>query len=175
MKVGIISDTHDNYPNFIKAMEIFKKEQIALLIHCGDWVSASTFMFFDSLTKDFPVPVKSVFGNNEGAIKRIVESNLRLERSIEFPETLVLETKIADQTLAVFHGQDRAITQALIQSGSYDLVFTGHTHKPLIEKVGNTLHLNPGTICFDRESRFNNEYTIGIYESDTQEARIVNL
>jgi len=36
MKIGIISDTHDNVWNIDKVIEIFKEKGIKTLIHCGD-------------------------------------------------------------------------------------------------------------------------------------------
>ena len=175
MKIGILSDTRDHFVNLKKALKIFKAEKIKLLLHCGDWVSASILEYFDFLNRDFQVPVKSVFGNNEGAIQRIIERNYRLKKPIEFAPNQVLEFKVKKKKVAMYHGQDDAITKVLIQSGLYDVVFTGHTHRPLIKQVKKTLHVNPGTLSFDREGRFNKEHTVAIYKPSLNQAQIIHL
>ena len=36
MKIAIVSDTHNNWPNFQKAIDWINKEDIQLILHCGD-------------------------------------------------------------------------------------------------------------------------------------------
>ena len=36
MKIAIISDTHGNVPNFKKAVNWLNKENISMILHCGD-------------------------------------------------------------------------------------------------------------------------------------------
>ena len=36
MKIAIVSDTHNNWVNFKKAIDWIKKENIQLILHCGD-------------------------------------------------------------------------------------------------------------------------------------------
>jgi len=38
MKIGIITDKHDNLPNIKKAVEAFNMEKIDLLLYVGDFV-----------------------------------------------------------------------------------------------------------------------------------------
>ncbi len=46
---------------------------------------------------------------------------------------------------AVYHGTQQERRNSLIQSGKYDVVVCGHTHRILNSRVGKTLVLNPGT------------------------------
>ena len=62
MKIGIIADTHDNLPQIKKAVEIFNREKIELVLHAGDFVSPFTFLEFKNLN----CSLKGVFGNNDG-------------------------------------------------------------------------------------------------------------
>ena len=41
MKLGIISDTHDNLPAIAAAVEIFKKARVQAILHAGDYVARS--------------------------------------------------------------------------------------------------------------------------------------
>ena len=36
MKIAIISDSHDNWPNILTALKFIEKRGIDLIIHCGD-------------------------------------------------------------------------------------------------------------------------------------------
>ncbi|HCL90984.1 MAG TPA: YfcE family phosphodiesterase, partial [Candidatus Atribacteria bacterium] len=49
MKIGIISDTHDNLPKIKKAVGIFNREKVELVLHAGDFVSPFTFLEFKNL------------------------------------------------------------------------------------------------------------------------------
>ena len=39
MKIGIISDTHDDVDNTNKAIDIFKENDVKAVIHAGDIIS----------------------------------------------------------------------------------------------------------------------------------------
>ena len=43
MKIAIISDTHNNWPNFKKAIEWIKKEKIKLILHCGGYSKSGNY------------------------------------------------------------------------------------------------------------------------------------
>ncbi|MDQ3807347.1 MAG: metallophosphoesterase family protein, partial [Thermoproteota archaeon] len=47
--------------------------------------------------------------------------------------------------IAVYHGTDFRKREALIQSGKYNVVVYGHTHKVENKLVGKTIVINPGT------------------------------
>ncbi|NIO23209.1 MAG: YfcE family phosphodiesterase, partial [Candidatus Aenigmarchaeota archaeon] len=42
MKIGIMSDTHDQTRRVRKAVDIFNKEKVELVIHCGDIIAPFT-------------------------------------------------------------------------------------------------------------------------------------
>jgi uncharacterized protein len=62
MKVGVISDTHDQIENILKAVELLNQEKVELVVHCGDWVAPFTLKFYHALK----CPIKGIFGNNDG-------------------------------------------------------------------------------------------------------------
>lgn len=102
-------------------VEIFIKNNIEAIVHCGDWVSPFTLEYFDSICEDLRVPIHSVFGNNEGDVKRIIERNAKLENPIHFTSTQTLELQFDDRKIIVYHGQDKTITNAIIKSQIYDV------------------------------------------------------
>ena len=42
MKLGVISDTHDNVPAVEAAMDRFEAVGVESVVHCGDFIAAST-------------------------------------------------------------------------------------------------------------------------------------
>jgi putative phosphoesterase len=49
MKIGIISDTHDDIENVQKAIEIFKAEGVNYVIHAGEYVFPGVVKEFEKL------------------------------------------------------------------------------------------------------------------------------
>jgi uncharacterized protein len=174
MKIGVISDTHDRLENIIKAVQIFQKNGVSLIIHCGDWSCPFTLEFFDSQNITH-IPIKSVFGNNEGDIKRIIERNAKLQTPIEFTSKQTLELTIENRKIVVYHGQDKVILNALISCQNYDAIFTGHTHDIRNEINGKTLILNPGTTSQSSHSKIINQSSVAIYDSSKNSAEIIEF
>ena len=167
MTVGIISDTHDNVKNILKAIKIFNKEKVSLVIHCGDWVSPYVVDFFKGLRCE----IISVFGNNEGYKQRFITLG---GKNIKFHNVCV-ELNVDNRKVAVYHGDAKPLTGALIDSQKYDAVFTGDTHVPLIEKKGKTLHVNPGTVCGEANGKIMNKSTVAIYNPQKNTAKLIRF
>ncbi len=169
MKIGVISDTHDQVENILKAVDLLNKEGVELVIHCGDWVAPFTLAFY----KNLKAPIKGVFGNNDG--DRFLHP-IRAKKfgvNIEFEER-ILSLVIEDRKIFVYHGDYGEVTNALVACGTYDAVFHGHTHKRVNELVGKTLSLNPGTFMpmTDEETK---GASFAIYDSSDNSARFIDL
>lgn len=144
MRIGVISDTHDHLENIDRAIALLGEQRIDLLCHLGDWVAPYAVDEVVREARKLPVPVKGVFGNNDGEIFLIVSKNPH-EWGVDFGHhTLAFEA--GGKRIVLYHGTDPRITEALARSGEYDAVFVGHTHLPRNEVVGRTLVLNPGTL-----------------------------
>lgn len=177
MQLGIISDTHDRLESLAKAIEIFKKEQIELLVHCGDWVSPFTIEFFDRYCQKvgLKVPVKSVFGNNEGDIRRMMDRNSSLSNPIEFTSKRTLEFIVESKKIVVYHGDDQTLLTSLTASKLYDIVLTGHTHMPRNENINGVLVINPGSTCFAANSKIIDKASVAIYDSNADLGRLIEF
>lgn len=160
MKIGIISDTHDHLDNLRKAMEVFKNEEVSYLIHCGDFVAPFTLPILSQLG----VPFLGVFGNNDG------ERLLLRERSKDFGEIKVHPAflELEGRKLVIMH--EPALQSALANSGEYDAVLVGHTHKPEIIE-GKCLIINPGEAC----GWLTGKATVAILDLIAMKARLVEL
>ncbi|MDD3656819.1 MAG: metallophosphoesterase [Atribacterota bacterium] len=134
MKIGIIADTHDNLTNLKKAVEIFNKEKIDLLLHAGDFVSPFTAREL----KNILCPFAGVFGNNDGD-RLLLQQKFQQIGSI-YPEPFKINAN--NRTLIMFHKND--VIKELAKSQQYDIIIYGHTHKVDYYKEGKTTVINPG-------------------------------
>ncbi|MFZ2193490.1 MAG: metallophosphoesterase [Candidatus Moraniibacteriota bacterium] len=172
MKIGIISDVHDNGPNLLKAIDVFKKKEVEIIIHCGDWGSpGATWLFMNNCD----IRTISVFGNNDKDLYRFFTYKEKynwdkLEYHGEFAN-LELEGK----KIAVYHGNVGEITEALVLSGKWEVVISGHDHVSNIESVNGVLHINPGTINCLKAGKIENDFTVAIYDLGENQAEIIKL
>lgn len=175
MKIGVMSDTHDRLEEVEKAIKLFQKEKVELIIHCGDWVSPFVPQFIYSLKPKLTISIKSVFGNNEGDHFRFFERKKKENWNIEFyKESFDLE--IDGKKIVVYHGSSKLLIDGLVNCGEYDAMFQGHTHEIVNEYIGKTLHLNPGTTSgYVRGGIVTNNKTVAIYNSGNNKAEIINL
>ena len=160
MKIGIISDTHDNMNAIRKAVELFKEEEISLLIHAGDFVAPFTIALYLKIGCDFV----GVFGNNDG--DRILLNKQSEGRIHNAPH----EFGFGGKRFIVTHYPD--VVDVMAASGTVDLVVYGHTHEPVVKNVGKkTLVINPGECGGWSAGRS----TVAVLETERMEARIVKL
>lgn len=171
MKIGVLTDTHDQYHNTRKAVTILNDQKVALVIHCGDWVSPFTLKFYEGLT----CPIKGVFGNNDGDRFRHTTKFAARDAHVDVTyEERFMSLDLDNRKIAVFHGDYREITDALITCGAYDAVFHGHFHIAENKMVGKTLSLNAGTLM-DVTSDTVKGASLAIYDTATNSARIITL
>lgn len=64
MKIGLISDTHDNIQNILKAVREFKSRCVDIVLHAGDFVSPVAIESFTG------IKLVGVLGNNDTDIPR---------------------------------------------------------------------------------------------------------
>ena len=159
LKLGIISDTHDNVPAIKKAVAYFNTTAVELVIHAGDYVSPFSFKPLRELSCEFV----GVWGNNDG-------DKLALTR--------VSEGKIKDSFVALERGGSRILVghyfealEALAKSQVYDLIVYGHTHEAEIRREGKTLIVNPG----ECGGWLYGKSTVALVDLDSKEAQLVSL
>lgn len=172
MIIGIISDVHDNLRHLDKAIARFKKEKIELLLHSGDW----TCPFTMGMYRELCLPIKGVLGNGDADIEKFQYQlqnkfqGLDLELSERF-----LNLSIDNNRIAVFHGNDENLINMIIESQLFDLFCYGHTHKAKIEKIKNTLVINPGQLVGVYFPDKNVPLTIAIYDTGSKKGEIISL
>lgn len=140
MKIVIISDIHNNEVNLKKVLDFCGREKIEIIICCGDLAAKDTL---DFLCDNFSGTVHYTFGNMDTDQLRSFEladkyKNVNIYKKFG-------ETEVENKKIALVHYPNAA--RELCQTGKYDFVFHGHTHKPWEEIVGSCKMLNPGNVA----------------------------
>jgi hypothetical protein len=163
MIIGLISDTHDNIHAIKKAVEKFNQERVELVLHAGDYIAPFTAEHF----KPLDAHMIGVFGNNcaETELLKKVYSKVGAEIRGYFTEVEAGNLKIA-----LLHGHRRQDVEKA-ETGGYDVVVTGHTHRAKIEKRNGVLYVNPGEAC----GYLTGERTIAFLESERRIAWLGDL
>jgi len=119
--VGVISDSHGLIrPEALKALR-----DSDLIIHCGDVGDPSVLKALRTIA-----PVRAIRGNNDhgGWADRLPERDL---------------VSIESQFIYVLH--NLAELDLDLAASGVTAVLSGHSHKPVIERRGGVLFLNPGS------------------------------
>ena len=157
MRLGVMSDSHDNLVLIRKAVRFFNEEEpVDAVVHAGDFVAPFSVR---ELAK-IKVPFYGVFGNNDGerhgingVMPQIVAPPLHLE--------LGGRRIVVTHDLAKLPGADRAAA---------DIVICGHTHKSLVQREKNLL-VNPGELG----GWLTGKCTVATIDLDTTNVEIVYL
>ena len=139
MVIAIMSDSHDNLENVRRALDMIQNHRASMIIHCGDLVAPFTLR---ELAR-FPGPVHWVLGNNDGDPYMLTRISLTEFNTVE-PHGALGRLSIEDTSIAFIHSEEMGY--ALAHTGDYDLVCCGHTHVHRLEKIKDTILLNPGDI-----------------------------
>jgi putative phosphoesterase len=155
MRVGLISDTHGLLrPEVIDALQ-----GVALILHAGDVGDSAVLAELEMIA-----PVKAVWGNTDGwDLRRLLSE--------------VVDVELEGRKVTVTHGHQLGSPTPRAIASRYpdaELVVFGHSHQPVIERVGSVLAVNPGSAG---PARFNLPITVAIamLTKDLIEARLVTL
>lgn len=163
MKFAIISDSHDNEPNILKALQYIQAQNIKTIIHCGDVCNPESLgLFINNFSGDFYV----CFGNGDYQQDEFYELESAYKNLHVVGE--VGNLTLNNLKIAWNHYPARALE--LGATGQYDLVFYGHDHTPYEKTVGATKVLNPGTLAGLR-----NKATFAIYDTQIKKPQLIIL
>ena len=129
MRILVLSDSHGCVDPMQQCVELVQPQAI---LHLGDcWRDA------ERLAERYPdIPMEHVPGNCDCRSEEPAEKLLFLE----------------DCRVLICHGHTCGVKTSLLTAGlkaeqdHLDAFLFGHTHKPLVDKRGRTLFLNPGTV-----------------------------
>jgi putative phosphoesterase len=165
MLIGVISDSHDNLPLIEKAVQILNDQKVGMVLHAGDYVAGFVIPKFKALNCQFI----GVFGNNDG------DHELLKKRFSETTNCTIhdrfAKINLDGYKIALLHGHETELLDAIIESGYFDAVIQGHSHSKGIEQKGKTLTINPGELC----GYLTKNPTFAILDTVEQKARIIEL
>lgn len=193
MKIGIISDIHSNIYGLRAVLKELKKTDF--IICAGDIVGYYTFVneVFEEIKKN---NIQTILGNHDGYLLGMIpESQNPITRlPLDFtkknilPENIAylekiknakIELDIDGLKIKMYHGspwqefEDYVYPDsdfAKFENIGADLVILGHTHWPVIKKIGRTLVVNPGSCGQPRD--YDSRSSYGIFDTRTKEATI---
>ncbi len=141
MRVIVISDTHDNKVFFDRLKKWIESNEVYTALHAGDHVAPFTIEWAEEagIKKMY-----GVLGNNDGEY-RLLHHRYQ-ERDWVLKDYLNV-FELEGIKIALTHGTDMDMPFILAESGRYDIVIFGHTHRIYQDYIGETLLLNPGEAC----------------------------
>ncbi len=163
MKIGLISDTHDNFKTIESAVKKFREKRTDYVLHAGDITTPEAVEAFAGLK------IIAVLGNNDLDKKGL---NTAFEKIGGELRGELCEIEEDDLLIAVYHGTDFRKRESLIQSGKYNVVVYGHTHKIDNKIVGKTIAINPGTA---NGWFFGYNATAAIFDTVKKDCDFINL
>ena len=136
MKIGVVSDTHNNLKNIEIIINLFNDIKVPIVIHTGDIANAYSLKQFSKLNSE----LIGVYGNNdrnELGIKEVaIKNNFKFQ---EPPSRLSL----LDREIVIFHEPEN-IDQFLSENKLINVVLYGHTHRYENNTKNGVLYFNPG-------------------------------
>ena len=161
MRIGVVSDTHNNLKSVRQIVEIFNSEEVDRVVHTGDITKGSTLALFS----DLQAPLFGVFGNND--VERQGLDEVISECGFTYAEHY-LDLDWESRRVVVVHDPfDLNHIQA-----DYNLVLHGHTHMYRADKPDqNKLIFNPGE-CAGHMKGLN---AVGIVDLDDLNTEILKF
>ncbi|MBO9596690.1 MAG: metallophosphoesterase [Cohnella sp.] len=135
MKIVVISDTH--MPRMSKKLPARLIAELAdadAILHAGDWTSADVYPMLTAYA-----PTYGVLGNNDGPELR---KKFGLKKLLRFEGCTI--------GLVHGHGTNKSVaTEAraveAFRGQQVDVIVYGHSHTPVLKRIGQTIVLNPGS------------------------------
>lgn len=137
MRLGILSDNHGRLDPVRRAVDIFRREQVDGVAHCGDLGGPETIELLAGFAIWF------VWGNTDTPSRTwrpVIEAC-----GAVWPDAIPVLIETGGKRLALFHGHEHGF-DAACRSQSYDYILHGHTHVAADHQAGRTRIINPGAL-----------------------------
>lgn len=145
MRIAVLSDTHGHVGHCREAVHLLEQLDVQTVLHCGDIGSAAVVDLLSGW------PAHFVFGNCDADLETL---SAVIARAGLVCHGWFADLKLAGRRIAMTYGHlPRLLTEAE-QSGQFDLVCYGHTHRAEEHWQGQTLVLNPGALYRARPRSF---------------------
>lgn len=146
MKIGVISDTHGNIQALDRALEHFRGAD--LIVHAGDVLYHAPRL---GCTEGYDIPAFAAALNALDVPVVIAQGNCDAqvyEELLEMPvQSPYAHVEFEGVRIAVNHGHLLSRDQMIELGRRYKARYfiSGHTHIPVLERVGDLVLMNPGS------------------------------
>lgn len=143
MKVMCISDIHGNTECLKQALERYKEEDAEKLLILGDFSGYGVFSSAD-------LEVSEILNNMSGviiAVKGNCDSS-KIEELLNCGLAYQINIKVNENIVTITHGH--IYNRNNLPENCGDIFLSGHTHIGMIEKIGERIIANPGSISKPR-------------------------
>ena len=165
MLIGAVSDSHDNIVLIEKAIETLNDLKVGLVLHGGDYVSPFTIAYFKKLN----CFLIGALGNNDG------DHQLLTKRFGETTNCSIhnhfTQIKLEGYRIALLHGDEPELLDAIIESEYFNAVIHGHSHNRGVQQNGKTLVINPGELC----GYLTGKPSLALLDTEKSDAVIIEL
>ena len=165
MKIGVISDIHENFHNLILSLNEMERQDVEYIICLGDLMNAGIAKILSIQN----IPSFLIWGNNDGEKVDIVKASYRENSNLEVSLNTYDFLHFGGRSIFICHYDDLAEPMAL--SKKYDAVFYGHNHLKKIEKIGDCWVVNPGELCAQKTG----VSTFAIYDTSSNDVELIEL
>lgn len=163
MKIGVLSDTHDNLFNLVSALEAFRNQRIETVIHCGDLTDFNLLSHFSDFRLIYTI------GNMDQATGTIIK---RVEQMREDNFAgLVFQGKLDGISIAATHSHIEGKVMQLVRENRNQWIFHGHTHTKRDEIIRGVRIVNPGNLG----GLTRGAHSFCIVDLSTNEVEFINL
>jgi len=160
MRIGVVSDTHNNLKNGRQIVDIFNDQAVDRVIHTGDISQPKTLDVFASLN----APLFGVFGNNDQERGDLARAVARHGFTFQDPPLFL---NWASREIIVVHDPlefDGHLAQQ-------DLALHGHTHRYRLEQAERQTVFNPGECAGMLQGR----NAVGVVDLVSMQCEILNF
>ena len=161
MRIGVVSDTHNNLKSVKKIVEIFNESAVERVIHAGDITQSKTINAFS----DHNMPLYGVFGNNDLELDDLNQAITK--QGYNFVQPPLTDTW-DNKNLIVVHDPFQLENHDI---SHYDLVIHGHTHRYRLETINSTTIFNPGE-CAGQMTGYN---AIGVVDLSSMKTELIKF
>ena len=160
MRIGVVSDTHNNLANVREIVALFNAAGVQRVVHTGDITQAKTLDVLAGLS----APLYGVFGNND--VERDLAASVRAHGfTFQAPP---LKLAWAGRRIVVVHDPRDLPDPA---AGEVDVALHGHTHMRRCERDRGRLVFNPGE-CAGHMKGWN---AVGVLDLASLEATLLKF
>jgi putative phosphoesterase len=156
MRIGILSDTHDQADMTRIAVALLKEQGAEFYIHCGD---VGEQRVLDQLAG---IPVAFIWGNNDWDRRLLGEYAKSLGIGCHGD---MADLTLDGKRIAVIHGDNLTLKRKLLDEQQHDYLLQGHTHLRQDERSGRTRIINPGALYRAREK------SVALLNTETDQLR----